>query len=286
MPTRRYPSRLFLISAISLYMLKSFCATSFKAHQNTRRIIQKPAYIRVPIMSALYSADATAKDSTPELKFEEKIECYVVENASGVRKNMEEAAIKAGRDPKSINLIPVSKTKPASDIATLYAAGYRDFGESYVQELIEKVSILPSDIQWHFIGHLQSGKASKLVREVPNLAVVQTVDSLKLASKLSNACETAGRPPLSIYIQVDTSGEDTKSGVPPSEAPALALAVREQCPMLSIIGLMTIGAPEDFTCFDKLVQSRIEVAEAMGVEPASLGYVGISRLTPLLLPHT
>jgi PLP dependent protein len=196
----------------------------------------------------------------------------IVNNANFVRNKMNVAASNAGRDPVSIKLVAVSKTKPSADILTLYQSGHRDFGENYFQELLEKAEQLPGDIRWHFIGHLQSAKASKLVKSVANLAVVETVDSLKLAKKLDNACESAERSELDIYVQVDTSGEDTKSGVPPSEAPGLAQAIQDECKRLRIKGLMTIGAPGDFSCFDRLVETRVEVAAALGLaDPSALG---------------
>ena len=176
---------------------------------------------------------------------------------------MLEAATKAGRDITTIKLVAVSKTKPVEDLMALYNSGQRDFGENYFQELCEKAEVMPKDINWHFIGHLQSAKASKLVREVTSLAVIETVDSLKLAKKLNTACEAAGRPKLDIFLQVDTSGEDTKSGVPMPETAELARTIRDECPFLNVAGLMTIGAPGDMGCFDRLVETRIDVASTL-----------------------
>ena len=200
----------------------------------------------------------------------ETISCSLVNNAEYVTKRMDEATISSGRDVSDVRLVCVSKTKPAENIQTLYNAGFRVFGENYFQELLLKVEVLPKDIEWHFIGHLQSAKAMKLVKSVPNLSVVETVDNLKLAQKLDSACKAIERGPLSIYIQVDTSGEDTKSGVDPVDLVALVKVIRDECPLLVIAGLMTIGAPEDFTCFDRLAASRVEVAAALGVDPSSL----------------
>src|SRR5438046_986121 len=101
----------------------------------------------------------------------------------------------------------------AETIQVCYDTGHRLFGENYFQELVEKAAVLPKDISWHFIGHLQSSKANKLLRDVPNLSVVETVDSIKLADRLQNACENINRDVLNIYIQVRTSDEDAKSGV-------------------------------------------------------------------------
>jgi|EP01033_Poteriospumella_lacustris_P010370 hypothetical protein len=192
----------------------------------------------------------------------------LVDNMAGVRERMDDAARAAERDPAAVRLVAVSKTKPIEDIRALYNAGHRHFGENYFQELLEKAALLPGDICWHFIGHLQSSKSNKLVRDVPGLFVVETVDSEKLASKLQAACELAGRTaaaPLRVLLQVDTSGEDTKNGVEPSQVAALAQFIRDQCPLLQVRGVMTIGAPGDLTCFDRLVEARKLVAEALGV---------------------
>jgi len=194
----------------------------------------------------------------------------IVGNLNIVKARMQEAAAQSGRDPPSVKLVAVSKTKPASDILQLYESGHRSFGENYFQELLEKASELPQDIEWHFIGHLQSQKANKLVKDVKGLCVVETVDTLKLAKKLHNACEAAERPSLDIYLQVDTSGEDTKSGVPASEAVALAQSIIQECPRLRVAGLMTIGAPGDVTAFDRLAELRNDLAGVLGLPVEAL----------------
>lgn len=180
---------------------------------------------------------------------------------------IEQAAVNAGRDPNVPRLCAVSKTKPAIAVQELYEAGHRIFGENYVQELVEKSAQLPADISWHFIGSLQSNKVKPLLRDVPSLACVQTVDSAKLALKLNSAVEALARAPLDVYLQVDTSGEDTKSGIPPAELGELVQFVSANCPQLRLKGLMTIGAPGDLTCFDRLVECRAEAASLLGIEP-------------------
>jgi pyridoxal phosphate enzyme (YggS family) len=112
-------------------------------------------------------------------------------------------------------LVAVSKTKPAEAIQHAYAAGSRHFGENYVQELVEKAampSLAPAalpELRWHLIGHLQTNKV-KMVARIPNLAMVESVDSVKLANALDKACVAAVRPsPLPVLIQVNTSGEDS-----------------------------------------------------------------------------
>jgi pyridoxal phosphate enzyme (YggS family) len=197
----------------------------------------------------------------------------IVENTEIVKEKIREAAVHAGKDPNSIRLVAVSKTKPVEDILELYNHGHRHFGENYFQELMEKAEKLPNDIQWHFIGHLQSQKASKLIRDLPNLFMLETIDSEKLAAKLHSACQAASRSePLRVFLQIDTSGEDTKSGVSPGqEMIQLANYILKECSgSLKIAGLMTIGAPGDFSCFDRLVHCREELAGHLNVPLESL----------------
>ncbi|RHZ01344.1 hypothetical protein DYB37_009905 [Aphanomyces astaci] len=104
-------------------------------------------------------------------------------------------------------LVAVSKTKPVADIEVAYGLDQRHFGENYIQELVEKAPVCPSDIQWHFIGHLQSNKVKTLVAGVPNLYMVESVDSIKVASKLDKAWgERQSGHPLRVMVQVNTSG--------------------------------------------------------------------------------
>jgi pyridoxal phosphate enzyme (YggS family) len=170
----------------------------------------------------------------------------------------------------------VSKTKPAEAILHAYAAGQRHFGENYVQELTDKAALpvlSPSacpGLVWHFIGHLQSNKVKQVAR-IPNLALVECIDSSKLASALDKAC-TAVRAdaltkPLGVLIQVNTSGEKSKFGCEPAEASALFEHVLRACPALEPRGLMTIGrlaeGPQP-DCFDTLVRLRDEICAKFG----------------------
>ena len=187
----------------------------------------------------------------------------VQENLRRVRQQMDD--IKPG-----VCLVAVSKTKPPEAIRTLYDIGHKHFGENYVQELLSKVAILPSDICWHFIGHLQSQKAKQLIEGVPNLYLLESLDSQKLANKLNKVLQSQEREPLRVYIQVNTSLEDTKSGITFDNAVDLAIHVRDHCPYLILAGLMTIGAPNDSSCFDTLVECRQKVGEALSVDPSTL----------------
>lgn len=210
----------------------------------------------------------------------ESTDSDVATNLNTVLQNIQSACEDNGRNVEEIRLVAVSKTKPSSLLMDAYKAGQRYFGENYVQELVGKAEELPNDIHWHFIGPLQSNKANLLVKSVvPNAAslTVETVSTLKLANKLNNAMAAVNEESdddedkkLSIFIQVNTSGEDTKSGVEPSEVAALCQDIVAKCPLLAIQGLMTIGAPGDYSCFDTLRECRDEVQVALGMESLEL----------------
>ncbi|KAK9846120.1 hypothetical protein WJX84_002490 [Apatococcus fuscideae] len=196
-------------------------------------------------------------------------ESQVAANLKDVLRRVD-AAVQKSNSKKQARLVAIGKTKPVEMVQELYEAGHRDFGENYVQELLDKAPKLPKDTKWHFVGHLQSNKAKMLVEGVPSLAVIETVDSEKLANKLENALEGQSRPPLDVYVQVNTSGEDSKSGVEPSDVVSLAKHIKENCPHLRFSGLMTIGMqdytsrPENFKC---LSVCRAKVCEAIGMDP-------------------
>ncbi|GME28275.1 putative family pyridoxal phosphate enzyme protein [Neofusicoccum parvum] len=178
----------------------------------------------------------------------------LVENIAHVSDRIR-AANKAARN---VRLIAVSKLKPATDVLALHTAPAphttHHFGENYFQELQEKAAILPRSIRWHFIGALQTNKCSKLAEQIPNLWCVSSVDSTKKADQLEkgrkalvekkeqDGAEDEVKEPLRIMVQVNTSGEESKSGVEPRDAAALCRHVREKCPHLKLAGLMTIGA--------------------------------------------
>ncbi|KAK7109787.1 pyridoxal phosphate homeostasis protein-like [Littorina saxatilis] len=182
------------------------------------------------------------------------------------------------REPR---LVAVSKTKPVSMIIEAYACGQRHFGENYVQELADK-SIDPEirekckDIQWHFIGHLQRNKVNKVTGS-PGLYMVETVDSEKIAQALNNSWgKQSASEPLAVMLQVNTSGEENKSGADPKEADKMAFFIRDKCPHLRLAGLMTIGSVQSSTSegpnpdFQCLSECRKMVASALGVEEQDL----------------
>ena len=131
---------------------------------------------------------------------------------------MAQAARRAGRTPDCVRLLAVSKLHPAEDILTLFEAGQRMFGENYVQEAQTKMAILPQDISWHFIGHLQTNKAKNVVGR---FSLIHGVDSLKLAHSLHNHAEAQGVV-QDVLMQVNLAAERQKSGIFEADLPPLA----------------------------------------------------------------
>lgn len=165
----------------------------------------------------------------------------IAENIAKVGARIREAAQASGRDCAAIGLLAVSKTKPAEAIRQAHAAGLCDFGENYLQEALEKqleLSDLP--LIWHFIGPIQSNKTKPIAE---HFAWVHSVDRLKVAERLS-AQRPAHLPALNICLQVNVSGEASKSGCTPEALPALAQAV-SQLPNLKLRGLMAIPEPTE-----------------------------------------
>ena len=125
-----------------------------------------------------------------------------------VKKNISESCKRAGRDPKDVTLIAVSKTKPVEMLSEVYNEGVRDFGENYVQELVDKIEIMPKDIRWHMIGHLQRNKVKYLVGKV---ACIHSVDSIRLAEEINERSVKSGIV-TEIMAEVNIAGEESKFG--------------------------------------------------------------------------
>lgn len=165
----------------------------------------------------------------------------IAANISTLRERISAAAQAAQRDPASIGLLAVSKTKPAEALREAYAAGLRDFGENYLQEALGKqLELADLPLCWHFIGPIQSNKTRAIAE---NFAWVHSVDRLKIAQRLSEQ-RPAELPPLNICIQVNVSGEASKSGCTPADLPALTEAI-SALPRLELRGLMAIPEPTD-----------------------------------------
>jgi pyridoxal phosphate enzyme (YggS family) len=154
-----------------------------------------------------------------------------------VRARIRRACERAGRDPSSVRLLAVSKKKPATEIEAAYALGQHDFGENYVQELVQKRTLLAhlSDLRLHLIGHLQSNKAGKVV---PVADCIQTLDSVKLVREVERHASAAARV-VQAFIEVNVAGEAQKSGVRVSDLHEVVSAAREAT-SVELLGLMAI----------------------------------------------
>jgi PLP dependent protein len=203
----------------------------------------------------------------------------IVENIARVRERITAAAGRAGRDPKEITLMAVSKTFPVERIREAHAAGLRVFGENRVQEFAEKAGALSdlADAEWHLIGHLQSNKAAKAVEL---FGAVDSVDSVRLAEKLNSAAERLGKT-LPILIEINVGGEDAKSGTAPdSEELKQILADAPRWRNLRIRGIMTVppyseNAEDARPFFRHLREIRDQISSrklaAIGMDVLSMG---------------
>jgi pyridoxal phosphate enzyme (YggS family) len=163
----------------------------------------------------------------------------IASNLQAVRDRIARAARAAGREPGDVMLLAVSKTFPAACIAEAHAAGQRAFGENHLQEAVEKITALARlPLEWHFIGPIQSNKTGPIAG---HFEWVHSLEREKIAKRLNDA-RPEGRPPLHVCIQVNVSGEASKSGVAPGEESRLAEAIARM-PRLKLRGLMAIPEP-------------------------------------------
>ncbi len=164
-------------------------------------------------------------------------------NLQEVKRRIAAACLSAGREANSVTLLAVSKTFPADAVRQAHAAGQRAFGENYVQESLDKIQALADlrgELTWHLIGPLQSNKTRPVAEAFD---WVHSVDRLKIAQRLAEQ-RPAGLPPLQLCLQVNVSGEGSKSGVAPADLPALAAAVASlPAGRVRLRGLMSIPEP-------------------------------------------
>lgn len=194
----------------------------------------------------------------------------IADNIGLVSQRIRAAAEAAQRDASSIHLLAVSKTKPAQAVREAYAAGMHDFGENYLQEALGKQAELTDlPLSWHFIGPIQSNKTRAIAE---NFAWVHSVDRLKIAQRLSEQ-RSADLPPLNICIQVNVSGEASKSGCTPADLPALANAI-SALPRLKLRGLMAIPEPTEDRAAQDAAFARVRDLQAsldLALDTLSMG---------------
>lgn len=183
----------------------------------------------------------------------------LIENYNEVHGRVKAACNKVSRNESDVTLIAVSKTKPASDIEELYNYGVRDFGENKVQELTLKYEILPKDIKWHLIGHLQTNKVKYIVDKV---YLIHSVDSVKLAEQIEK--EASKKDVIvNILVQVNVAGEDTKFGLDCDETIKNVETIA-RFPHIRIKGLMTIApfvenGEQNRKYFNELKQLSVDI---------------------------
>lgn len=198
----------------------------------------------------------------------------ITENLEQVRKNIDGACRMAGRDPKEVTLIAVSKTKPVSMLKEAYDAGARCFGENKVQEIMDKHPQLPEDIQWHMIGHLQRNKVKYIVDKV---SMIHSVDSLRLAQTIEqeaakhNVC-------VPVLLEVNVAQEESKFGLKMDEVLPLIETIAD-FPHIKVQGLMTIApyvenAEDNRDFFRQLKKLSVDI-EAKNINNVSMSVLSM-----------
>lgn len=200
------------------------------------------------------------------------------DNLFAVEKKVQEACDKAGRSRDEVTLIAVSKTKPVEMLQEIYDTGVRDFGENKVQEIVEKYEVLPKDIKWHMIGHLQRNKVKYIIDKV---CMIHSVDSLRLAEEISRQA-VKHELTMPILIEVNIAEEESKFGIHKEEAIQLVEQIAA-LPNLKICGLMTIApyvedAEENRLYFRNIRHLAVDIAEKnidnVSMDILSMGMTG------------
>lgn len=194
----------------------------------------------------------------------------IKEQLKEVEENIRKACEIAGRNPEEVTLIAVSKTKPAAMVEEAYSYGIRDFGENKVQELVAKEEILPKDIRWHQIGHLQRNKVKYIVDKA---ALIHSVDSLRLAGQIDSEAAKAGIV-CPVLLEVNIAREESKYGFLEEDTLDAVLQIGRM-PHIQIKGLMTIAPfvdnPEDNRIyFQKLKQLSVDI-DSKNIDNVSMG---------------
>lgn len=182
------------------------------------------------------------------------------DNLQRVEERIQKACARSGRDRNSVELIAVSKTKPASMVLEMYDLGQRDFGENRPQEIRDKSAVCPEDIRWHMIGHLQKNKLRYVVGKTE---LIHSVDTLELAEAIQ-AEAMKRETDVSVLLEVNVAGEDTKFGLCPEDTPDLAAKIAGLS-RVHIRGLMTVAPfvsdpEENRFVFRKLRQLSVDIA--------------------------
>ena len=195
----------------------------------------------------------------------------VAERLAAVRAEVERACERAGRDPAAVTLVGVTKTQPLEAVREALAAGLPDLGENRAQELVPKARAAAEGglaPRWHFIGHLQRNKARDVL---PHIVALHSLDSARLLDRLAREVDRLAASPLRCYLEINVSGEASKTGAAPEALPEL-LAAAQATPQVEVAGLMTV-APlvDDPQRVRPLFRRLRELAGAHGLEGLSMG---------------
>jgi PLP dependent protein len=196
----------------------------------------------------------------------------IAERLAELRQRIADAASSAGRAPGEVELLAVSKTFGAEEVAEAHAAGQRLFGESRQQEAAPKVAALPADIEWHFIGGLQRNKARKVVADFP---CIHSVDSLRLAEHLDRVAGEEGKRPR-IYLEANVAGEESKGGFAPEELLAAAeeLAGLKNLEVLGVMSIPPEGDSRRWFAATRELRDRLRSASGLALPGLSMGMSG------------
>ena len=202
----------------------------------------------------------------------------ISDKIDGVRGRINDACRRTGRNPDEVTLIAVSKTRPVGELLEAYRAGALHFGENKVQELVDKIPQMPSDVQWHMIGHLQRNKVKYIVGKT---TFIHSVDSLRLAEEISKEA-IRQNVTVQILIEVNVAQEDSKFGVSADEAPEIVREIAK-LPGIRMKGLMTIApytenAEDNRLYFRKLKQLSVDIKskniDNVSMDVLSMGMTG------------
>ncbi len=195
------------------------------------------------------------------------------DNLQKVEERVSAACARCGRSRDDVLLIAVSKTKPADMIEEIYAQGVRDFGENHPQEIRDKVPVLPEDIRWHMIGHLQTNKIKYIIERT---CMIHSVDSVHLAEAISQAAVKCGRV-MPILAEVNMAKEDSKSGILPEETESFIRKIAD-FPGICVEGLMTI-APFTENAEDNRVYFRNMKKLSVDIKDKNIDNVSMHHLS-------
>ena len=204
------------------------------------------------------------------------------ENLAQVEANMKAACLKCGRNTEEVTLIAVSKTKPVEMLTEVYEAGCREFGENKVQELCDKIEVMPADIHWHMIGHLQTNKVKYIVGKT---ALIHSVDSIHLAAEIQKQAVKKDVI-VKILVEVNIAQEDSKFGTGREEAIELVKQIAA-LDHLRIMGLMTVAPftedPEENRIYFRGIRQLAVDIDAENIDNVSMGVLSMGMTNDYMI---